>query len=354
MGSDDDDTDEGGSALEAFADACVEAWSALVAPVAAGPVALSSEGVEAVEAAGGGDVDETDASEEDEGDFPAVVVFAPAKGDVAGLLLVLRAPDAQAFHGLVSGSTAEGIDAQREGELSERVLREVDGWLGRSVAALATPFVESEALELGVPLPAVVVRDGRTLARWIAGPAERLRIEIAPEGADIVRADLYVADAAPAPDVLRSAACVLVVAPTSAVRAELARLERALGRCVRHVEAGDLPRDFSVYTGAAAFVVAWRQGRCAGLDVVEQIRASRAVAGRPLAMADAEPTDDIVRAALRGGASTFLHLPLDPEEVRARLLPDDAPTERAADAGGPGASADEAPSEASDEAADAR
>ena len=40
------------------------------------------------------------------------------------------------------------------------------------------------------------------------------------------------------------------------------------------------------------------------------------------------------------------------EEVRSRLLPDDAPTERADDAGGPGASADEAPSEASDEAAD--
>lgn len=322
MSDEDAEQEAGGSALEAFADACIEAWSALLSASAACPLALSNEGIESIAASavdGGADED----ADADEQRAPIALAYAPATGDIAGVMIALQAPDAAAFHALISGRAAEAIDEARSQEFGEVALREIDAWLGRSLRALAAPFQDAEALTLGDPLPSLVVRGVGQLDTWIAGPAERLRIALTPEGAEAIRAELYLCDAAPAAAVLRGAHAVLVIAPPAQVRGALPRLERELGRAVRHLEVADLPRDFGVYAEIACFVVAWDQGRGTGLDVVEQIRKQPSLATRPIALASPEPTAEMVRAGLRGGATTFLHFPLDPAEARARLLPSD-------------------------------
>lgn len=68
-----------------------------------------------------------------------------------------------------------------------------------------------------------------------------------------------------------------------------------------------------------AFVIPMSLGTQSGLDLVEALRRREHGADVAIAVADEQPTRRKVIAALRAGASTFLHRPYDADEVRERL-----------------------------------
>jgi CheY-like chemotaxis protein len=84
------------------------------------------------------------------------------------------------------------------------------------------------------------------------------------------------------------------------------------------------PAEFGLETieeveDAAAFVVAWDLGGRSGLDVLETLLLDIRTRNIPIVMASPNPTRNMVMAAMRAGAHSFVFKPYTSEELRVRL-----------------------------------
>ncbi|MGH0033722.1 MAG: hypothetical protein ACQGVK_01700 [Myxococcota bacterium] len=109
---------------------------------------------------------------------------------------------------------------------------------------------------------------------------------------------------------------LLLIAPQGEDGGELEALRAGLGMEVVALEAADPALD---PTGARAVVVEWDLGARTGLDLVESLVRDPRLRGVPIALCSHTPTRARVAAALRAGAKSFLHRPLEAGELSARL-----------------------------------
>lgn len=112
-----------------------------------------------------------------------------------------------------------------------------------------------------------------------------------------------------------------VVDIVPAERDEMDQLARELGRRVWTVDPAELGQEtMEDLADCDAVILCWDLGGYGGLDVLEWLRRDDRTRELKVAVASAEPTRSMVIAALRWGAYTVIHKPLEPQEIQTRLL----------------------------------
>ncbi len=213
-----------------------------------------------------------------------------------------------------------------EGEAHDAFVESADlcaGVLGRVLAEQAEgPALEHESSAVlpkappeDAPLPAGDYRvqgfsltladaGAAELCVWFREPDAQAWFGPAPEGAAVggERGPIAVID----PDLER--------------REHAEDLSDALGRAVWTLDSAELgPHSLDELRETEAVIVAWDLGGVTALDLLDDLRRDARTADLRIALASAEPTREAVLTALRWGAVTVLHLPLDAGEVSRRL-----------------------------------
>jgi len=197
------------------------------------------------------------------------------------------------------------------------------GILGRVLSELAElPGLEYEAC---TALPDPLSED----AALAAGDYRRLSFSLALAGAAAGELWLLFPEEVaaswfgpPAEGTSDSGLPLAVIDPDPAGRAHAEALAEVLGRPVWTLDPAELgPHSFDELSETQAVIVAWDLGGVVGLDLLEDLRRDPRTASVAVALATEAPTRDRVLMALRWGAATVLHQPLEAEEVARRLTP---------------------------------
>jgi CheY-like chemotaxis protein len=197
------------------------------------------------------------------------------------------------------------------------------GILGRVLSEVGEfPGLEYESCE---PLPDPLPAD----AALTAGDYRRLRVPVALAGAAAGELWLLFAEPVavgwfgpPAEGAGDSALPLALIDPDPEARARAEELADALGRPIWTLDPAEFgPHSFDELSETQAVIVAWDLGGVVGLDLLEDLRRDPRTARVAVALATDAPTRDRVLMALRWGAATVLHQPLDAQEVARRLTP---------------------------------
>gem|GEM_PF-2993841 len=256
-----------------------------------------------------------------EEDAPVVHLLGRSGEDgPVGVHLLVSRPDAAMLGAL---KLEQDPAAAREGELSSE-LQEAYGEVGRLLAALLSRLLESDH-----GFAPVQVQDCREVPTplsddsWLeAGAYWRLRLALELAELPALRLDVLLPRSEDASLEVESGEelPVLYVDAATDARDQAEDLGEAIGREVQALAPADLsPEDPGPVAEAGAVVVAYDLGGRSGIEFVEHWAQDARTAAVPVLVAAEQPTREMVMAALRAGARSFLMKPLEADELRQRL-----------------------------------
>ena len=238
---------------------------------------------------------------------------APLRGDPSVCVhLVLHDVDALTVALLELGVEKDELEAKREAGFDADSVEALRKLARAALSALAVGIER----ELGHVLDtdAVALQVPTALEAPLAAGGWRLLCPLASEGVFDATLELLL------PAEVAVAQPLLVVASSEEVRAAAEALTESLGTRV----AGVAPEEFSLARLAAlprcpGVVFEWTAGDHLALDWLAALASDPRTKHVPAAVACAEPDRRQVRLALEAGARTFLHLPLEADELARRM-----------------------------------
>lgn len=248
-------------------------------------------------------------------------------GEKGGLVVhvLLSMPDALALGALRAGEEAS---AAREQTLEGSLAEGFDEVAKLSVAVLSRLLEEAHGSAPFAVESALPVEKPASEAGWLPSGSYWL-LQMGLEVEDLLEGTLSIlipeelsgTDATQESQAEDDGLALLVVDPCEEHRELLEEMSEPLAREITVLAPGELNlKELEEVQEAYAVVVSWELSGRSGLELVEYLARDERTARVPLLVAAENPTPEMVRAAFRAGACSFVCKPYEVEELRTRVL----------------------------------